>query len=188
MLFLRWSPLAENLVPFTDETLTCHSRMLPVPFTLGMPILAHKGRPTWYYIHVARARGPRKGGHKARIGVTMTNQKNAVTRAAAMDYALRVIRAYEPNADVEDVIAKLAIQFAKKPAKNGPTKAQRDNLALIAECEDAMRAHVEPVTARWIAENVHGVMTVQKAAALARVAGWTKVYEGKTTYYTLGWG
>lgn len=113
--------------------------------------------------------------------------KSSVTRTAAMDYALRVIRAYEPNADVEEVISKLAVQFAKRPVKpEGPSKAALENARLATlTLEKANATGEHRVTAAWMRDNVPGINSTQKAAAVAKAAGFLRVYEGKNVFYNL---
>lgn len=55
-------------------------------------------------------------------------------------------------------------------AASGPTKSQRENAAMIDRMIATMTAHGEPVTARWVLENVDGVLTIQKASSLLRLA------------------
>lgn len=72
----------------------------------------------------------------------------------------------EYRAVAEAWLAKLT---APKAA-TGPTKAQMENAAMIDRMIETMETHDQPVTARWVLENVAGVLTIQKASSLLRVA------------------
>lgn len=72
----------------------------------------------------------------------------------------------EYRAVAEAWLAKLT---APKAA-TGPTKAQMENAAMIDRMIETMEAHDQPVTARWVLEHVAGVLTIQKASSLLRVA------------------
>lgn len=60
-------------------------------------------------------------------------------------------------------------KLTTKPKNDQPTKAQRENAEALERVADAIRTHGEPVTARWILENVAGILTIQKASSLARI-------------------
>lgn len=74
-------------------------------------------------------------------------------------------------------------------AASGPTKSQRENAAMIDRMIETMADHGEPVTARWVLENVDGILTIQKASAIMRtgVRGGTFVADTdkKVTEYSV---
>lgn len=116
----------------------------------------------------------------------MTNKKNAITRAAALAYAIEHI----DNAEVVEVLTKMHAQVTKPRAKNdGPTKAHIANVALAKAAVEAIAAKGEPVTTKWICEHVNGIMTPQKCTAVMRIAvdngDVIRNKEGKVVTYTV---
>lgn len=109
-----------------------------------------------------------------------------MTRLEALNIAVLSV----DNADAREVLLKMAEQLAKPRKKaEGPTKARRENERLAADLVAAIDAHGERVTPKWVTEHVKGIMTPQKAVAVARVAEELgtiiKEKEGKATYYKL---
>ena len=92
------------------------------------------------------------------------------------------------NAEEMEVLTKMLASLEKpRKAPEGPTKAQLQNANLANALCEAMAKHGEPVDAKWIAENVPGIMTSQKAVAVVHSAGEriTKFYEARKAYYRL---
>ena len=87
----------------------------------------------------------------------------------------------------EVLVKMLASLMKPRKASTEPTKTQLINENLAAKLVEAMRKHGEPVSAKWIAENVPGVLTPQKAVAVVRAAGdrVVKFYEQRNALYRL---
>lgn len=107
-----------------------------------------------------------------------------MTRAEALSIALETCE----NAEARNIIAKMIDQLAKPRKKaEGPTKARRENEKLAREMADAITAKGEMVTPKWVTEHVRGILTPQKAVAVAKVAEEmgliSKFKDGKATYY-----
>ena len=116
----------------------------------------------------------------------MATTKNSPTRA---DVVRKVLDQEQfLTAEERAVLAKMyaSITAPRKKAE-GPTKQQMLNQNLAAELVSLMKAHGEPVTAKWVSEHLNGVMTAQKAVAVIKAAGpaITKFYEGRTAMYRL---
>lgn len=107
-----------------------------------------------------------------------------MTRVEALSIAITTCE----NAEAREVIAKM-IEQLQKPRKKpeGPSKARRDNERLAHELANAIAAKGEKVTPKWVTEHVRGILTPQKAVAVAKVGEelgiLTKTKEGKVTYY-----
>lgn len=112
--------------------------------------------------------------------MTSTNNTNKVTRVIAIETASAFMRA---NADmwgafgceyaIEDIIASLESQASKmrtaaERKRSTPTKEQRMNANIARNVADAMPDN-RWVSLKWISNNVSGVMTTQKAGALAKL-------------------
>ncbi len=107
-----------------------------------------------------------------------------MTRVEALSIALETVE----NTEAREVLAKMVEQLSKPRKKaEGPSKVRRDNERLAHEMADAIAEHGEKVTPKWVTEHVRGILTPQKAVAVAKVAEElgliTKGKEGKTTYY-----
>ena len=103
--------------------------------------------------------------------------KNTLTNAQALTAATELAT----NAGMDELAAKLAhmAEMAAKPRKSKgektPTKAQLANFAMAKEAVAKMREHGEPVSSKWIMENVRYVTSTQKVTAIMRIAldnGW----------------
>lgn len=97
----------------------------------------------------------------------MATTKNTYTNATALAKAIELLA----NCGDADLIAKLERMHktATKPrtGEKVETAEQRKNREeYIPAMLAAMREHGEPVTAKWISENVAGIMTTQKATGL----------------------
>ena len=120
-----------------------------------------------------------------RKGCLMATTQNSVTRASVLAKALE-LDVWSP--DELNVLSRMYSSITaprKKP--EGPTKNQLVNANLANELIKAMAAHGEPVTAKWIADNVPGIGTSQKAVAVTKAAG-SKVerfYEARQAFYRL---
>ena len=81
------------------------------------------------------------------------------------------------------------VEQMSKPRKKaeGPSKARRDNERLAHEVAEAIAAKGERVTSKWVTEHVRGILTPQKATAVAKVGIelgiLTREKEGKAIYY-----
>ena len=121
----------------------------------------------------------------------MTNKNNTTTKISRPVFLAYVLENFgdqmpeEYRAVGETWHGKLTT----KPAKGEPTKTQRENAVMVARVADAIRDHGESVTARWVLENVDGILTIQKASAIMRtgVRGGTFVADTnkKVTEYSV---
>lgn len=103
--------------------------------------------------------------------------KTTITNAQALTAAVELAT----NAGMEDLAAKLAhmAEIASKPRKGSdkktPTKNQIANMEMAKEAVEKMRGFGEPVSSKWVMENVRYVTSTQKATAIMGVAmaqGW----------------
>lgn len=107
-----------------------------------------------------------------------------MTRVEALNIALETVE----NTEAREVLTKMVEQLSKPRKKaEGPSKARRDNERLAHDMAEAITTHGEKVTPKWVTEHVRGIMTPQKAVAVAKVAEElgliAKTKEGKATYY-----
>lgn len=103
-----------------------------------------------------------------------------VTRVVAIETASSFMRAnaelwdaFGCEYDIADIIANLENQASKmrtaaERKRSTPTKEQRMNANIARNVADAMPDN-RWVSLKWIANNVPGVMTTQKAGALAKM-------------------
>ena len=87
-----------------------------------------------------------------------------------------------------EVLVKMLASLTKpRKVSDEPTKTQLVNANLADALVTTMRAHGEPVSAKWIAEHVEGINTSQKAVAVVRAAGEriVKFYEMRNALYRL---
>lgn len=100
-----------------------------------------------------------------------------ITRADALAIAVEFIlrdnyfddAGIDRTREVVDVLTKMRTAITKPRTKReGPTKARTENERLARELRAAIPPNGE-VTAKWVTEHVRGVLTTQKAAAVARV-------------------
>lgn len=118
-----------------------------------------------------------------------------MTRAQAIEFAIDNITA-NCMGDMEktganeaiEILEKMRASITKPRAKSeGPSKARKDNERLARELAAAIPEGAE-VTAKWVTEHVRGVLTTQKAAAVARVGVEmgiiSKVVDGRKVTYT----
>lgn len=122
---------------------------------------------------------------------TNTNAKTTITRADALTRAIDLMEQQllvdDTWTDYIDVLRKMHASITKPRAKSeGPSKARKDNERLARELAAAIPAG-EEVTAKWVTEHVRGVLTTQKAAAVARVGVEmgiiSKVVDGRKVTY-----
>ena len=118
-----------------------------------------------------------------------------MTRAQAIEFAIDNITA-NCMGDMEKTGANEAIEILNKmhesitkPRKksDAPSKTRQDNERLARELAEAI-PDGEGVSAKWVTEHVRGVLTTQKAAAVARVGVElgiiSKVVDGRKVTYT----
>lgn len=100
-----------------------------------------------------------------------------ITRADALAIAVEFIlrdnyfddAGIDRTREVVDVLTKMHTAITKPRTKReGPTKARTENERLARELVAVIPEGGE-VTAKWVTEHVRGVLTTQKAAAVARV-------------------
>lgn len=96
----------------------------------------------------------------------MATKNNGITRADAVAFAME--RCVD-NPDVIEVLYKLHKQYTTRKKTTGPTKVYTDNVKLARKVANAItKENVESVDSKWIANNVAGVGTPQKAVAVMR--------------------
>jgi hypothetical protein len=114
-----------------------------------------------------------------------------MTRVEALNVVLGATREgfeAEEMTEAREVLRKMVEQLSKPRKKSeGPSKARRENEILAHALAEAIEAHGEKVTPKWVTEHVKGILTPQKAVAVAKVAEELELVkkskEGKTTYY-----
>lgn len=104
--------------------------------------------------------------------------------------ALTIAIASCENEEAREVLKKMLEQVSKPRKKaEGPSKTRRDNEVLLESLLEAIEAHGEPVTSKWVTEHVRGIMTPQKATAVAKIGldsgRLIRTKEGKAVYYSL---
>ena len=110
----------------------------------------------------------------------------SITRADAL--AIAIERCADVP-EVADVLTKMRASITKPRVKSdAPSKARVENERLARALTEAIPAGGE-VTAKWVTEHVRGVLTTQKAAAVARVGVelgvLRKVVDGRKVTYTV---
>ena len=121
----------------------------------------------------------------------MTNKTNNTTKISRPAFLAYVIKNFGDQLPEEYRIVGETWykKLTTKPASNGPTKTQRENAAMVTRVADAITAQGEPVTARWVLENVNGILTIQKASAIMRTGVRNGVFVAdtskKVTEYTV---
>ena len=92
--------------------------------------------------------------------------KATMTRVSALDLA---IARMDDAPEARDVLVKMRDSLAKPRKKSdAPSKARVENETLAHALADAIPAG-EAVTTKWVTDHVRGVLTTQKAVAVARV-------------------
>lgn len=123
----------------------------------------------------------------ATIKLNNTNNNTRITRVDAMNYAIEHL--VDAPADVMDKLTAIRDSFAKRPSASATeSKAARENKALAIaltefvnrefDVEDPMK-----INARYIANNVRGITTTQKVAAVARYADVVKFKVNGRVFY-----
>lgn len=114
----------------------------------------------------------------------MTKQNTSITRADALTIAIERVA---DRPDVAEVLNKMLAGITKPRKSQGPSKTRKDNERLAHELAAAI-PDGEGVTTKWVTEHVRGVLTTQKAAAVARVGVElgliSKVVDGRKVTYT----
>ena len=116
----------------------------------------------------------------------MANKNTGITRASVLAHILEAENFL--SAEERAILSKMYASVTKpRKPQDGPTKTQMQNASFASALIQAMRTHGEPVTAKWISENVPGIMTSQKAVAVVHAAGdqIVKFYEGRQPMYRL---
>ena len=95
------------------------------------------------------------------------SKKNEMTRKDALINAIALF----PSDAPEVAVLQKMLDSITKPRKksDAPSKARVENEKLARDMRDAMLNHNEPVSTKWVTEHVRGILTTQKAAAVARV-------------------
>lgn len=111
-------------------------------------------------------------------------KKNTITRADALTIA---IDQCADMPEVVEVLTKLHASITKPRKKSdAPSKTRIDNERLAHEFAATIPAG-ESVSAKWATEHVRGILTTQKAAAVARVGVElgiiTRIVDGRNVSY-----
>lgn len=114
------------------------------------------------------------------------SKKNEMTRKDAL---INAIALFPSDAPEVPVLQKMLDSITKPRKKSeGPTKARMENEKLARDMRDAMLTANEPVSTKWVTEHVRGILTTQKAAAVARVGVElgiiAKTVDGRNVTYT----
>lgn len=120
------------------------------------------------------------------INLTTTNNNARITRVDALDYAINHLT--NAPADVMEKLTAIRDSFTKRPASATESKAAKENKALAAALVDFVSREFDPtdptkINARYIADNVRGIVTTQKVAAVARYADVVKFKVNGRVYY-----
>lgn len=116
-----------------------------------------------------------------------------MTRVEALNLVLEATReGFEAEEMVEarEVLQKMVEQLSKpRKRADGPSKARLNNERLAHAVAEAIAAKGEPVSSKWIAEHVNGILTPQKVTAVAKVGAElgliVKVVDGRNVTYTV---
>ena len=100
-----------------------------------------------------------------------STKSTKITRVEAIDYALNNLE--NMPQDIQETLEKIRDSFTKKPAKQGESKAAKENKELAARVSEYVKSHFDEsdptkINARDIANNVPGVMTTQKVTAVIK--------------------
>ena len=112
-------------------------------------------------------------------------KKNTITRADALTIA---IARCEDVPEIADVLRQMHASITKPRAKSTqPSKARVQNEELARALAGAI-PEGKHVTSKWVTEHVRGILTTQKAAAVARVGVElgiiAKHVDGRSVYYS----
>lgn len=126
----------------------------------------------------------------------MTNTTNFTSTVAndekvtRKDALVAAIAKFDSNDPVRATLEKMLEQVTKPRNGETPaqTKAKAERESLMLECVNVMKQYQDdPINSTWLAHNVDGVRSTQKATVLmgnAIKAGLVeKYYEGKRVYY-----
>lgn len=119
--------------------------------------------------------------------INLTNNNNArITRIDALDYAIEHLT--DAPTDVMEKLTAIRDSFAKRPANATESKAAKENKTLAAALVEFVGREFDPtdptkINARYIADNVRGIVTTQKVTAVARYTDLVKFRVNGRTYY-----
>lgn len=126
----------------------------------------------------------------ATIKINNTNNTAKITRVDAMDYAIQHLN--DAPTDVMDKLQSIRDSFTKRPTGTTESKAAKENKALAAALVEFVNSEFDEtdptkINARYIANNVRGITTTQKVAAVARYANIVKFkHQGRVFYAPAG--
>lgn len=112
-------------------------------------------------------------------------KKNEITRADALRTAINM---FDENAPERIVLGKMLDSITKPRKKsNAPSRARIENEQILNAAIEKMPT--EPINTKWLTENVRGIMTTQKAAAIMRLGvemgKVRKIVDGRNVSYTV---
>ena len=113
---------------------------------------------------------------------------NTITRAQALAVA---IERCSDIPEVAEVLTKMHTSITKPRAKDpdAKSKTRMANENYAKQVAAAISAHGDGVNTKWVAENIAGILTTQKAAAVLKVACEMgllhKNVEGKNITYSI---
>lgn len=114
------------------------------------------------------------------------NNSVKVTRLDAMDYVINHLN--DAPVDVMEKLQSIRDSFAKRPNGTTESKAARENKALAIALTEFVNREFDiddpmKLNARYIANNVRGITTTQKCAAVARYADVVKFKVNGRVFY-----
>ncbi len=114
-------------------------------------------------------------------------KKNSMTRAEALKNAISLFPSDAPEVEVLEKMLDSITKPRKK--SDAPSKVRVENETLARAMCDAIKRNGSPVNAKWVTEHVRGIMTTQKAAAVARVGVElgiiNKIVDGRNVSYNV---
>lgn len=113
--------------------------------------------------------------------------KSTMTRKDAL---VSAIAKFDADAPEVEVLTKLLASISKPRKKSdAPSKARIENLKLVDAAAEAIAAHGEAVSSKWLTEHIRGIMTTQKAAAVMRlgveVGKIVRIVDGRNVSYNV---
>lgn len=122
----------------------------------------------------------------ATIKLNASATANKLTRLDAMNYAIDHLT--NAPTDVMDKLQSIRDSFAKRPTGTTESKAARENKTLAVALTDFVNREFDiddpmKLNARYIANNVRGITTTQKCAAVARYADVVKFKVNGRVFY-----
>lgn len=121
------------------------------------------------------------------ININNTSAAAKITRIEAMDYAIKHLENTAPS-EIMEKLQAIRSSFAKRPANVTESKTAKENKELARAMVEFVNSEFdveEPtkINARYIANNVRGITTTQKVAAVARYTDLVKFKVSGRVFY-----